>query len=328
LLTFICKDVTYMKFCDIGGIKFSKIVLGTCYFGTRISEKDCFEMMDYYASHGGNVIDTAFSYADWLPDGDQASERTIGKWLKSSGANGMVISTKAGLTKRLDSGCAANISFEQLNTEINKSLDALGISSLDVWLLHRDDENIPVDEMVDMCNEFAKEGKTKLLGVSNWRPERVAAANEWANKNGRIPFAVSQILWSAAQITKEDWGDPQLGVMDADARKYYSESKMPVMAFSALAKGFFSKGFESIDNLNGPAKERFLTPRNIERLETMRRICRENGVSPSAACLAYVTSNPIQGVALAGPTKPYQLVDAMSAPDFVMSPDDIAEFER
>lgn len=317
-----------MKYCNVGGMKLAKIVLGTCYFGTRISEKDCMEMMDYYASKGGNLIDTAFSYADWLPDGDQASERTIGKWLKCSGAKDIHIVTKAGLTKRLDSGCAANISYDQLRTEIEKSLDVLGISCLDGWLLHRDDENIPVDEIVDICNVFVKEGKTKLIGVSNWRPERVAAANEWALKNGRFPFSLSQILWSAAQITKEDWGDPQLGVMDKEAREFYSASKIPVMAFSSLAKGFFSKAFESIDNLNGPAKERFLTPRNVERLETMRRICRENGISASAATLSYITSNKIEGFALAGPTKPYQLVDALSAPDFVMSQGDIEEFER
>ena len=317
-----------MKYSNINGMQFSKIVLGTCYFGTRIPEKDCMEMMYYFADKGGNVIDTAFSYADWLPNGDQASEKVIGKWLKSSGAKNIHIVTKAGLTKRLDSGCSANISYEGLRTEIEKSLDALGISTLDGWLLHRDDENIPVDEIVDICNVFAKEGKTKFLGVSNWRPERVAAANEWAVKNGRIPFSISQILWSAAQITKEAWGDPEIGVMNAEAREYYKSAKMPVMAYSSLAKGFFSKGFESIDNLNGPAKERFLTPRNIERLETMRRICRENGVSPSAAALAYVTSNPLEGLALAGPTKPYQMADALSAPDFVMSVEDIAEFER
>jgi hypothetical protein len=133
-------------------------------------------------------------------------------------AKNIHIVTKAGLTKRLDSGCSANISYDGLRTEIEKSLDALGISTLDGWLLHRDDENIPVDEIVDICNVFAKEGKTKFLGVSNWRPERVAAANEWAVKNGRIPFSISQILWSAAQITKESWGDPEIGVMNAEAR--------------------------------------------------------------------------------------------------------------
>ena len=179
-----------MKFCNIGGIRFSRIVMGSCYFGTKISERDSMEMMDYYMTQGGNVIDTAFSYANWLPDGAQASEKTIGRWLKSSGANAVIV-TKAGLLERRDTAdkkqsCAACLSYEQLRTEIEKSLDALGIPTVDAWLLHRDDENIPVDEIIDICNEFVHEGKTRLIGVSNWRPERIAAANAWAEKNGIV----------------------------------------------------------------------------------------------------------------------------------------------
>jgi len=306
--------------------------MGSCYFGTKISEKDSMEMMDYYMTQGGNVIDTAFSYANWLPDGAQASEKTIGRWLKSSGANAVIV-TKAGLLERRDTAdkkqsCAACLSYEQLRTEIEKSLDALGIPTVDAWLLHRDDENIPVDEIIDICNEFVHEGKTRLIGVSNWRPERIAAANAWAEKNGRTPFTLSQILWSAAQITKEEWGDSTLAAMDAASREYYIAAKMPVMAFSSQAKGFFSKAFDSTENLSGPAKDRFFNARNGERLETMRRICRANGISPAAAALSYITSNPVDGLAIVGCSRLSQLKDSLSTPDFTMSADDIAELER
>ncbi len=316
-----------MKFCNIGGTGFSRIVMGSCYFGTKISERDAFEMLDYYLSHGGNVVDTAYSYANWLPGGDQASERTIGRWMRSSGTQPRLV-TKAGLIERAGGDCKACLTPETLRNELDRSLDVLGVSGVDAWLLHRDDRGIPVGEIVDICDEFVREGKTRLVGVSNWDPDRIAEANLWAERHGKTKFALSQILWSAAQITKAEWGDNTLAAMNAEAREYYISAKMPVMAFSSQAKGFFSKGFESLDALTGAARERFLNPRNAERMETMRRICRENGVSPAAAALSYVTSNPVDGLAVVGCSKLSQLADSMSAPDFVMSPADISELER
>lgn len=321
------KDVNTVKFCDINGISFSRIVMGSCYFGTKISERDSFEMLDYYFAHGGNVVDTAYSYANWLPGGEQASERTVGGWMRSSGVRPLLV-TKAGLVERGGGDCKACLTPENLRSEIEKSLDVLGVSRVDAWLLHRDDRRIPVGEIVDICDEFVRDGKTRLIGVSNWDPDRIAEANLWAEKHGKTKFALSQILWSAAQITREQWGDTTLSAMDPESRRFYIDAKMPVMAFSSQAKGFFSKGFRSLDDITGPARERFLDNRNAERLETMRRICRENGVSPAAAALAYVTSNPVDGLAIVGCSRLSQLSDSMSAPDFVMSPADIAELER
>ncbi len=316
-----------MKLCNINGIEFSRIVIGTCYFGTRISESAAAEMLDYYFAHDGKVIDTAFSYANWLPGGEQASERTVGRWLRSSGVKPVIV-TKAGLIERTGGDCKACLTPENLRTEIAKSLDALGVDCVDAWLLHRDDRNIPVGEIVDICDELVREGKTRLVGVSNWEPDRIAEANEWAARHGKTRFALSQILWTAAQITSADWGDNTLAAMNPDSRRFYIDARMPVMAFSSQAKGFFSKGFESLDALTGAARERFLTPRNAGRMETMRRICRENGISPAAAALAYITSNPVDGLAIVGCSKLSQLVDSMSAPDFVMSAADISELER
>ena len=316
-----------MKICDINGVGFSRIVLGSCYFGTRISERDSFEMLDRYLELGGGTVDTAYSYAHWLPGGEQASERTLGKWMRHSGVRPLLV-TKAGLLERTSGDCKACLTPKQLRLEIERSLDALGVEHVDAWLLHRDDRAVPVGEIIDICNEFLAEGKTRLIGVSNWEPDRIAEANAWAKANGKAGFALSQILWSAAQITCKDWGDATLAAMDASARDFYISAGMPVMAFSSQAKGFFSKGFASLDDLSGPARERFLTPRNAGRMETMRRFCREYGVSPAAAALSYITSNPVDGLAIIGCSRLSQLEDSMSSPDLVMPASYIEEFER
>ncbi|MDR3144794.1 MAG: aldo/keto reductase, partial [Treponema sp.] len=65
-----------------GGPRVSVLCLGTVYFGTAIPREAAFEQLDRFREGGGNFLDTAHIYADWLPGPGAASERTIGAWLK------------------------------------------------------------------------------------------------------------------------------------------------------------------------------------------------------------------------------------------------------
>ena len=64
-------------------LSISNLVLGTDYFGTTVDKATSFSLLDLFSYEGGNCIDTARMYADWLPNGHSASERLIGEWLKS-----------------------------------------------------------------------------------------------------------------------------------------------------------------------------------------------------------------------------------------------------
>jgi hypothetical protein len=108
----------------------SKIVLGTDYFGTSVPQETAFELLDYYVEVGGNCIDTARFYADWMPGGHEASEKTLGAWLKSSQARDKVlISTKGGhpLHERMNE---SRLSRECIEGDLHKSLTTLGIERL------------------------------------------------------------------------------------------------------------------------------------------------------------------------------------------------------
>lgn len=73
----------------------SGLCLGTVQFGASVGEKECFEQLDEFTDLGGNFLDTAHVYGDWLPGERARSERMIGKWMKQSGRrNHFVISTK------------------------------------------------------------------------------------------------------------------------------------------------------------------------------------------------------------------------------------------
>ena len=73
----------------------SIIVLGTDYFGSAVTRKDSMRLMDHYLEAGGNVLDTAESYACFVPGGDHQSELTIGVWLRDRRVrHRVIISTK------------------------------------------------------------------------------------------------------------------------------------------------------------------------------------------------------------------------------------------
>src|SRR4051794_38881139 len=81
----------------------SVICLGALPFGVSLEEGLSFALMDRFFAEGGNFVDTALVYGEWLPNGKGQSERTIGKWVKDRGARDLVIIGTKGAHPRLSS---------------------------------------------------------------------------------------------------------------------------------------------------------------------------------------------------------------------------------
>ena len=64
---------------------------------------------------------------------------------------------------------------------------------MDIYSLHRDDPNIPVEEIMPVLNDFYESGKIHFIGVSNWTTQRIEEANKFAEENGMEPIRISQI---------------------------------------------------------------------------------------------------------------------------------------
>lgn len=295
----------------------SKIALGTGRFGTRLSEDVSFEMLDAYTSNGGNLIDTARSYSEWQPGGRGLSEKTIGRWLSQTGMRDRIyISTKGGMN-RIDGKLVIDLSRETLMRELDESLEALNTEYADLYFVHRYDSTESVCAVMDTLNSFVEAGKVKAIGVSNWPLEKIMLANEYAVKNHMIPFTVAQLWWCLAEYTENMWNDPTTTHMDDYFYKYFIENNIPVMAYTSQAKGFFSKAMKvGIDNLDDFLKMRILTEANRSKFEAVKAICRDEKCDPSAVVLAYITSNPLPGMAIVGCSTIEQLNEAIYNADF------------
>lgn len=120
---------------------------------------------------GVNFIDTADSY------GPEVSERLIGEAL-SPYAKGVVIATKAGLTRQGPNKWLPVGRPEYLVQQVEMSLRRLKLERIDLWQLHRIDAKVPVEESLGAIKKLQQEGKIKHVGLSEVKPHEIDQARK------------------------------------------------------------------------------------------------------------------------------------------------------
>ena len=300
--------------------RFSRLSLGTAPFGTGIPQAAAFDILDHYLDVGGNLLDTAAVY------GFGASEKTIGEWMRSRGSrNRVFISTKGG--HPAIPSWEKRINERDIRADMESSLRNLNADHVDVYFLHRDDEDLPVCEIMPILDRLVKEGKTRYIGASNWTVARINEANDFARENGLSPFTVSQIMWNGACINKDKVYDQTLVVMDDIQYAGYTENKLPVMAYTAQAQGLFShiqkKGYEG---LPPSMADTYLNDVTRQRAERLLSVAKETGLSPTALSLAYLLyDHRVKAMHILGISKVDRLTEALQAVD--LSEEILAQLE-
>ena len=115
---------------------------------------------------GVNFIDTADSY------GPDVCERLIGETL-SPFAKGLVIATKAGLTRQGPDRWLPVGRPEYLQQQVEMSLRFLKTNTIDLWQLHRIDAKVPVEESLAPIVKLKKQGKIRHIGLSEVKPDEI-----------------------------------------------------------------------------------------------------------------------------------------------------------
>lgn len=299
----------------------SEIVLGTGGFGSAVSRDESFAMLDAFAAAGGTAIDTAHVYAAWLPNGDGASERTIGAWVASRGMRGrMLVASKGGHPPLTPPGGAC-LRLDLLASHLAESLDRLAMPSIDLYWLHRDDDAIPVDEILGALQPHLCSGAIRAIGASNWSWQRLEAAQACATARGWIGFCASQISWSLATFAPAHrFGGGMIG-MDAATLAWHARSGLAQIPYSAQANGFFAKPLdEALLRLT-----QYADPANAARWQRVRDLALANGWSANALALAWLLRHPQGGFGIIGPKDRQQLADGLGAADIELSPLQVVE---
>src|SRR5438445_322724 len=166
------------------------------------------------------------------------SERIVGDWLKATGVREqIVLATKAG-HPLFDNSWRVRLSPSELRQDLEGSLETLGTDYIDVWFLHRDDESIPVEEIIDSCDAFVRDGQVKALGAANWTADRIRKANDYASRAGKASFVATQLFWNLGSRHFRGLESTQRS-MDDDAEQLHETGNLVAMPFSSHAGGFF-----------------------------------------------------------------------------------------
>jgi len=210
---------------------------------------------------------------------------------------------------------------QELADELDVSLDCLRTDHVDLYMLHRDNPAVAVAEIMDCLNAEIERGRLRAIGVSNWECDRVSAANDYAAQRGlRGLVAVSNNI-SLAVPTGPFY--PGLVSVDADGEAWHAETGVPLIPWSAQARGFFTGRYApelrdapdaAADGFTARMMEVYGTDENFERLRRAADLgAQKGGRSAVEVALAWVLHRPFQIAPIVGPHTREELASCIAA---------------
>ena len=298
----------------------SRLVLGTMIINTPEQEKSS-ALLDAALEHGINTLDSALVY------GGGDSERAIGAWMQQRGNRESVVVLTKGAHPNAD---RKRVTRFDIASDLHDSLARLKTNYIDIYMLHRDDPDVPAGDVVEWLNEFHSEGKFRAFGGSNWTHSRIREANEYAEKHGLVPFAASSPHFSLAEQVDNPWGQGCVtltGNYDPGARGWYRKANMPVFAYSSLARGLFSGRItreDFIQTADGACRAAYCHECNFQRLDRAGQLAAEKGVTVAQIALAYVINYPLNLYALIGAASREEIRACADATAIKLTPAEMA----
>jgi predicted dehydrogenase/aryl-alcohol dehydrogenase-like predicted oxidoreductase len=267
-------------------------------------------LLDAFYEKGGNVLDTAWIY------GAGRTETILGEWLKARGVRDDIVI--------IGKGAHTPLTYpDVIARQLAESLDRLGTDHVDVYLMHRDNPDVPVGEFVDAIDAEVQARRIRgPVGGSNWTRERFDAALAYADEAGRTrPSALSN-NFSLAEMVDPVWPGC-VAASGAEWRDWLAERQVVLFAWSSQGRGFFTPA-AGRDRLENQELVRcWYSDENFARRDRAAALGRELGRSPIHVALAYCLNQPFPVVPLIGPRRLVELDDSLQALDISLTPEQV-----
>jgi 1-deoxyxylulose-5-phosphate synthase len=314
-----------MRYGSIPGVgdRVSRLVLGSMVFSTEPAAFDntC-RLLDRFATAGGTTVDTARIYSGGT------SESAFGRWLERSGRRSEMVVVGKGAHHNSQT-FERRVTPAAIHEDVETSLQELRVESIDVYILHKDDPDAEVGPIVEALNAEAAAGLIKAFGGSSWSHQRIAEANAYADAHGLLPFTVSSPNLALAVPNEPMWVGCVSIAGDAEAQAWYQQTRMPILAWSAQARGFFSGRYRP-ELTQGPTLDAqnvirtYYSDANWERFRRADELAESKGCTLRQVALAWVLHSPLEVFALIGPATVAELDDCLGALDVDLTPDEVA----
>lgn len=277
------------------------------------SPEDCHAVLDACRDAGVSHIDTSNVY------GAGRSEEIIGAWLsdRSGAREAMHIATKAGITSR-DGARFFDNSPEHLESELDKSLERLGVDHVDLFYVHRREADRPIEEVAGTLAGLIEKGKTRSVGFSEIAPSSLRRAA------AETHVAAVQSEYSLSTRA------PELGLVQACA-----ELGTALVAFSPVGRAFLTDApfdREKVQSLQFTrANPRFIEPNysaNIAATDRFRALAAEMGEPAAALAIAWLIAQGEHVVPIPGTKDAGHLAELIRGTELELTADDIAGIEQ
>ncbi len=299
-----------MTYGEVPGLgkKMSRLVMGV---DNQPDLAHASAIFDHFFEQGGNAFDTGYIYGGGLLEG------RLGQWIANRGVReDVVVITKGAHTPHCDP--------DSITRQLTESLERQGTDYADIYLMHRDNADIPVGEFVDVIDEHVKAGRIKVAGVSNWTRPRWDEANAYARANGRTEFTVLSNHFGLAEALDVPWAGCE-HVTDAASKQWLTEENITLMPWSSQARGFFTGRLRPGQSDGDPELVRcYGSADNFERLARAEQLGAELGVPATAIALAYVLNQPFGTFPLFGPRTIAESRSSMTGLSVQLTPEQVA----
>jgi aryl-alcohol dehydrogenase-like predicted oxidoreductase len=273
------------------------LCLGSNIFGGAAPEAESHLVMDAYRSHGGNFIDTADMYNQWIEGhvGGE-SESVIGSWMKSRGNRAdMVIATKVSKLDR-----RPGLSAKNIVAACEESLDRLQTDYIDLYYSHSDDETVSLEETLGAYAQLIAEGKVRYIAASNFTPARVRESIKFSEDNNLPSYIAVQDLYNLVDRT----------TYEAEMAATVAELGISNIPFYGIARGFltgkYRPGVTEVDSMR-PAALVYTTDKNYAVLSAMDEIAQAHNAPLGAIALGWLRAQPTVSAPIASARTVHQL---------------------
>jgi predicted dehydrogenase/aryl-alcohol dehydrogenase-like predicted oxidoreductase len=280
------RDDAPMTYGSVPGLdkQVSRLVMGVDNQNTLSHAATIF---DDFVERGGTTFDTAYIY------GGGRGEKLLGQWMTTRGnRDDVVVIGKGAHTPHCNP--------ESIGRQLEESLQRLQTDHVDLYLMHRDNEEIPVGEFVDAMDEQFRAGRFKAFGGSNWTTARFDEANAYAVANGKQPLTLLSNHLSLARAYDVPWKGCR-HVSDDESQAWLRERKVALFPWSSQARGFFTGRAKPEDTSDEELVRCFYSDENFQRLDRARELASAKGVEPTAIALAWLLHQPYPVFPLIGP---------------------------
>jgi len=305
------------------GLTVSRLALGTMTFGLQTDEAVSFKILDKAAGAGINFLDTA----DVYPVGGTletigGTEEIIGRWLKSKGASGrssFILATKA-VGKVGPNAWDQGASRKHLLDAVDASLRRLQTDYVDLYQLHGDDRQTPLEESLEALDVIVRSGRARYVGVSNFLAYRLARALGKSDLHRLTRFISVQPRYSL--LFRE---------IERELLPLSEEEGLAVIPYNPLAGGLLTGKYKAgaqpetgtrftLGTAGGMYQNRYWNERSFRTVGQLQAVADEAGVPMATLALAWVMAEPRITAPLLGASRPEQLDATIAGASYVLEP--------